>query len=796
MGVMPSASALRLSCCLALPLAFACKDDAELPLPSCPVATTLVDGRCLVQCASADACLLTETCEDGVCTPQTYDLPTVILLEAWPLVVDSPGEADVRYLVQGADSVELLRAEPGMQEQVIASDNDAPEVGREHISRITNTTTIRLLARQGERTVSQEVTIRVRGLTEEVEILFFAADKDTVPAGSEVRLSWETENATEVALEKNGEPYRASLAPSGSLAVTVDAPTSFELVALGEGGPKRKTVGIQIEDVPPNVVVHEVGFVPESARIREGDNAALWWRAEGADQLVVFDSASQPIFGTVQPGLLEQGAWLLAPPPGRQTYAVRASVQGGGMSTKSAAIVVEPRPDPAQLGAVTVTPRILPPGEQDVPVTVSWQVSPPNAQVTVSNMDGSSRTYTGSGSHSTRVPANESVRFEVRAVVPDGGGDVRQVVAFSQEEENEINDTRGGADEIDTLARAGVLGRVNVNLDIDWFHFQGVQDGILEARIEQGMCPPGVRLELYDEVSTTPMFGAQSNANGDCPRLEVPELDARDYFLKLSRQGATGMVENLPYLLSAVVFPPDCGNGVREAGEACDDGNRADGDVCAYDCQISATHVYQVNQSGGGTTEPAQNAELAVFTPYEVSGDVEDEGVAVFALPFPFPYFGRQMHAVAVATNGYVTFLPRGEQSFSPIDPRGPSFPNAVIAPFAANLSVSGAYVAAWSEESSDRQQPRFVVHLEDLKWVRDPGQRMTAQIFLYEDGLIAIAYGGLGVPQGTSFAGFIEGPQGLAVFDVPGCGDNGCDASRLENRKIVFQNLTVRPGG
>ena len=44
-------------------------------------------------------------------------------------------------------------------------------------------------------------------------------------------------------------------------------------------------------------------------------------------------------------------------------------------------------------------------------------------------------------------------------------------------------------------------------------------------------------------------------------------------------------IENCGDLLTACVGEPECGNGRREAGESCDDGNRRDGDECPADCQ-------------------------------------------------------------------------------------------------------------------------------------------------------------------------------------------------------------------
>jgi cysteine-rich repeat protein len=39
------------------------------------------------------------------------------------------------------------------------------------------------------------------------------------------------------------------------------------------------------------------------------------------------------------------------------------------------------------------------------------------------------------------------------------------------------------------------------------------------------------------------------------------------------------------YVQDALVCPaPECGNGVREGGDPCDDGNRRDGDDCSATC--------------------------------------------------------------------------------------------------------------------------------------------------------------------------------------------------------------------
>jgi cysteine-rich repeat protein len=46
-----------------------------------------------------------------------------------------------------------------------------------------------------------------------------------------------------------------------------------------------------------------------------------------------------------------------------------------------------------------------------------------------------------------------------------------------------------------------------------------------------------------------------------------------------------------PYVIHVEVTPPSCGNGLREAGEQCDDGNLVDGDGCSAGCAWEHTEV-------------------------------------------------------------------------------------------------------------------------------------------------------------------------------------------------------------
>lgn len=117
--------------------------------------------------------------------------------------------------------------------------------------------------------------------------------------------------------------------------------------------------------------------------------------------------------------------------------------------------------------------------------------------------------------------------------------------------------------------------------------------------------------------------------------------------------------------------PVECGNGVVEAGEACDDGNLADGDGCESSCQVGEVLC------GNGVLDPGEACDDANGDPDDGCGSscATECGFLCLAVGEPCtPGF----HAVQCASPG----PPFGQAS--------PIANNCQL----ATLSVDGAYIA------------------------------------------------------------------------------------------------------
>ena len=124
--------------------------------------------------------------------------------------------------------------------------------------------------------------------------------------------------------------------------------------------------------------------------------------------------------------------------------------------------------------------------------------------------------------------------------------------------------------------------------DVDVFSVFGPLGATLLARISDGNggCPDGASftISVYDPANLE-----IATAAGGCPQLNGggdPDLGALaaegTYFVRV-----TSSVEMPFYVLELAVVAPECGDGIEQPGEECDDNNMTPADGCEPNCTIT-----------------------------------------------------------------------------------------------------------------------------------------------------------------------------------------------------------------
>ncbi|MDB4994151.1 MAG: Multiple EGF-like-domain protein 3 precursor, partial [Myxococcaceae bacterium] len=99
-------------------------------------------------------------------------------------------------------------------------------------------------------------------------------------------------------------------------------------------------------------------------------------------------------------------------------------------------------------------------------------------------------------------------------------------------------------------------------------------------------------LTVYDVNGTS--LGTDDNSGpGNCASVQIIGLTGGDYFVEVKAAAA----QQFSYALSIQLQIVVCGNGTKEPGEQCDDGNTANGDGCNSLCKIEVATEIEPNNT-------------------------------------------------------------------------------------------------------------------------------------------------------------------------------------------------------
>jgi len=226
-------------------------------------------------------------------------------------------------------------------------------------------------------------------------------------------------------------------------------------------------------------------------------------------------------------------------------------------------------------------------------------------------------------------------------------GDGCSAMCFRQEIES--NDTCAVADPIPlsgTPPTGSISGAISPIADTDWYSFTITGANPRSVRIETfvggtGMCTAATassdtEIFLYSNCATQIGTDDDDGPN-DCSLIDptsdafARNLTAGTYYVRVIRFNDGDVINNYQLV---VTITATCGNGMVEAGEACDDGNLAAGDGCnatcvvepGYTCIGTAPSVCRlpeincndnIDNNGNGQTDSADAscAVPAYFTP-------------------------------------------------------------------------------------------------------------------------------------------------------------------------------------
>ena len=315
------------------------------------------------------------------------DPPVITRFTADPELVCGTGEALLAWETTGATSLHL---------------NDEPlqsVVAGNTTKTITSTTTFELTARNH---LGASITARRTIQRTPAPTATFTTSSSRIGHGDSITLAWDAQHATRVRLDGR------SVDPSGTLLLSPDQTTTYELVVEGDGcAPLTRTLTVTVDPVTVT------SLHAEPATITVGDTSTLTW-----DLSSTFDAALHVL--TLEPtGEEITSATHAVTPRESSSYRLRVRARNNPnrilASSNPTTITVQPRP---VIDAFRIDPENT--CGANAPITLSWATR--NASIvrldgTLVDPNGTSDTFVQSDADTFTLEARNALGARVTRTI-------------------------------------------------------------------------------------------------------------------------------------------------------------------------------------------------------------------------------------------------------------------------------------------------------------------------------------------------------------------------------------------
>lgn len=532
--------------------------------------------------------------------------PTFDSAEAVPSQILAGQATQLRWATSDAFSVDVRTSTGG--EVLIGG-----EVSGTALVRPTGSTTYVLTARGLEADATAMVTVSVGRVAPSIER--FVAAPSRIERGEQATLSWAVTNATQIRIRgvATSTVTYDGTALSGSRAVRPTADEQYVLTATGLGGTSTATVTVAV--TAPSAVRVEA-FAVDPNPMAAGTSPRVSWSVPGATEVRISQEGRD-----LYRGGQRSGSVLTTLSGSSAQFTLTATGASGSTQASLTAYVHDVpvierfaiTPEAASsAGAMVVDYAVRNFSQLSLSANGSPVAGFPTRTATSGPQQQTTATFT--------VTATRTTVFTLEAASAAGAvsQDALFVLGVSETEPNDrLEDamalTLGSA----PLEVRGLIGPT----DIDTYSIT-VPDGgsvVAETSSGPGLCSVDTQVRLLAS-SGIQLAVDDDDGVGSCSRIG-PDTDVGagilpggSYYVDVQGRSAS------PYVLSLALGSQQCGNGTREAPEACDDGARLAGDGCNSTCGLEVSGPL-LGAPGGvadlGTPGPSVQVvrQLSITTP-------------------------------------------------------------------------------------------------------------------------------------------------------------------------------------